>query len=267
MRGIADYTFIRPLGSGNHGTFYLANRPARLPIPADLVAVKVLHAESEETAFRRATRELAAFAAVRSPYLVDLYDAGQHDGFFYYSTEYLPDGSLAQPAVPVDRSTALRALADAARALSALHAAGIAHRDIKPGNVLLRDGGGRLADLGLSQIFTEGATITGMGSADSVEYVDPAVLLGDPAGPDGDVWSLGATVHRVLAGSGVHGELPPGNALLALRAVLARPPRVDPDLPDALRGLVADCLAPAGDRPTAAQVAARLDGIAAENEA
>ena len=137
MQGIADYEFLRSLGSGNHGQFFLARRPARLPIDVEYVAVKVLSGESTADTFRRATREMKAFASVRSPYLVTLYDAGQHDGIFYYSMEYLPEGSLAQPAHPLDQTAALRAVADAARAAAALHAAGIVHRDIKPSNVLL----------------------------------------------------------------------------------------------------------------------------------
>ena len=77
----------------------------------------------------------------------------------------------------------MRALAAAARAAAALHAAGIAHRDIKPGNVLLHPDGGRLSDLGLAQVFTEGVTVTGMGGLDAIEYVDPALLLGGRPGP------------------------------------------------------------------------------------
>jgi serine/threonine protein kinase len=261
MRGIADYEFIRPLGSGNYGHYFLAHRPARLPVDAAKVAVKVLAAESTEVAFRRATRELRAFAAVRSPYLVAPYDAGQQDGVFYYSTEYLPGGSLATQAAPLNHPAALRAVAHAARAAAALHAARIVHRDIKPGNVLLHGGGARLSDLGLAHVFAEGVTITGMGSLDSVEYVDPALLLGERPQPAHDVWSLGVLLHRVVAGTGVYGPLPDGDALLALRRVVSTPPRLSGALPEPVAVLVRDCLAPAADRPAATAVADRIDEI------
>jgi eukaryotic-like serine/threonine-protein kinase len=262
VQGIADYQFIRPLGAGNHGHFFLAHRPDRLPVAADEVAVKVLAAESTDVAFRRATRELTAFAAVRSPYLVAPYDAGQQDGVFYYSMEYLPAGSLAGAARPLPVSRAMRAVADAARAAAALHAAGIVHRDIKPGNVLLHDGGAKLSDLGLAQVFTAGVTITGMGNLDSVEYVDPAVLLGQPAGPPSDVWSLGVLLHRVVAGTGVYGDLPADDGLFALRRVMSTRPRVSDLLPAALAALVRECLSASADRrPTAATVADRIDRL------
>src|SRR5689334_25000434 len=124
MQGIADYEFIRSLGQGNHGEFFLADRPARLPVKAEQVAVKVCGGTGED-AFRRATRELKAFAVVQSPYLVTLYDAGQQGGVFYYSMEYLPSGSLAEPAQNVDPAARLRAVACAGRAAQALHDAGI----------------------------------------------------------------------------------------------------------------------------------------------
>ena len=95
LNGIADYEFVRSLGRGNHGEFFVAHTPARLPVDAEFVAVKVLSGPTSEDVFRRATRELSAFASVQSPCLVALYDAGQQGESFYYAMEYLPDGSLA----------------------------------------------------------------------------------------------------------------------------------------------------------------------------
>jgi serine/threonine protein kinase len=260
VEGIADYTFVRSLGAGNHGEFYVARRPARLPVEVDLVAVKVVGGTGRD-AFRRATRELRAFAAVRSPYLVRLYDAGQQGGVFYYSMEYLPGGSLAFPAEPLSRERVLRAIACTAYAAQALHEAGIVHRDIRPGNVLLTDDGGKLSDLGLSQVLTPGATVTGMGDIGSVEFTDPALLQGERPAPQGDVWSLGATLHRAASGRGLYGELPVHDPLLTLRTVHGTTPSIDPGLDPELSDLVRACLGDVVRRPTARDVADRLHAL------
>ncbi|GGL17091.1 serine/threonine-protein kinase [Planomonospora parontospora] len=260
MEGIADYEFVRSLGAGNHGEFYLARRPARLPVEAGFVAVKVLGGTGAD-AFRRATRELKAFAAVRSPYLVTLYDAGQQGGVFYYSMEYLPGGSLGRPAGRPSRDRALRAVACAAHAAQALHEEGIVHRDVTPGNVLLTDLGGKLSDLGLSQVLTPGATVTGMGGIGSVEFTDPALLRGEGPTPAGDVWSLGATLHWAATGTGLYGELPVHDPLLTLRKVNSTPPSIRGDLEPELADLVGSCIGEAAGRPTAGEVADRLHAL------
>jgi serine/threonine protein kinase len=236
MQGIADYEFIRSLGQGNHGEFHLAKRPARLPIDVDHVAVKVVGGTGED-AFRRATRELKAFSVVQSPYLVTLYDAGQQGGIFYYSMEYLPGGSLAEPAGPLDLAGKLRAVACAAMAAQALHDAGIVHRDIKPGNVLISEKGAKLSDLGLSQVLTPGVQVTGMGRISSVEFTDPGLLRGEEPSPAADVWSLGATLHWALTG---------------------HPPTISDALDPVLADLVRSCLKDPGARPTALELARSL---------
>ncbi|MEO3814468.1 serine/threonine-protein kinase [Sphaerisporangium sp. B11E5] len=261
MDGIADYEFVRPLGAGNHGDFFLARRPPRLPVSADHVVVKVVGGTGQE-AFRRATRELKAFARVRSPFLVTLYDAGQQGGVFYYSMEYIPGGPLSAPAETPTREHVLRAVACAARAAQALHEEGIIHRDISPGNVLLTADGGKLADLGLSQVLTPGATITGMGGLGSAEFTDPAILQGDKPSPAGDVWSLGATLHWSLTGQGLYGPLPTDDPLLTLRKIYSTPPSLHPDLQPDLTALITTCLAPNPKRPTAHTLADQLYRLA-----
>ncbi|MGH9156097.1 MAG: serine/threonine-protein kinase [Acidimicrobiales bacterium] len=262
---IADYIFVRALAEGNHGQFFLAKPPARLPISAEHVAVKVLAGHTSEEAFRRATKELRAFASVRSPYLVSLYDAGQDGGTFYYAMEYLPLGSLAAPARPLGRPEVLRAVAHAARAAHALHESGVVHRDIKPANVLITESGGKLSDLGLAQSLNPGMTMTGMGPIGSIEFIDPAILRGGRASRASDIWSLGMTLHRALAGTGAYGELPDTDPLLAMRRILSVEPTIDSNLPAEERALIVACLAadPVERPRTAEEFADRVEQMAA----
>jgi len=267
---VADYVVVRQLGEGNHGRYYLARPPARLELAEEFVALKVFGDRVGELAYERGVRELRAFAAVRSPYLVTVYDAVLEDTFAY-AMQYFPLGSLSAPARPLARTEVHRALENAARAAHALHEAGMAHSDIKPANVLLTEGsggsaagiGGRLSDLGLARFLAPGATLTSMGRASSVEYVDPDVIGGARPSRRTEIWALGATVHRALAGTGLYGELPDAQPLLAIRKVLGTQPQVDPGLRPAEAEVVRLCLAPDNGRlPTAEAVADRLAALA-----
>lgn len=261
MERIADYTLLRALGEGNYGEFYVAAPPERLQLNAEYVAVKVLAGRTTEDAFRRATKELRLFASVQSPYLVRLFDAGQEGETFYYSMEYFPLGSLAAPARPLSREESLRAVAHGARATHALHEAGIVHRDIKPGNIMLHEGGAKLSDLGLAQVVQPGLTVTGMGPIGSVEFMDPAIMRGARASRASDIWSLGVTLHRALTGTGLYGDLDDSEPLLVMRKVLSSAPRIDPTLAPDAAAIVAACLAadPADRPPTALAVAERIE--------
>lgn len=265
LAGIADYVFVRPLGDGNHGTYHLARPPARLQLDSEFVVVKVLAGQTTADTFRRATRELKSFAAVRSPYLVRLFDAGQQGGTFFYAMEWLPKGSLGAPAEPVGPAEALRAVAHAARAAHDLHEGGIVHRDINPDNVLLADDGGRLADLGLAQVLQPGVAVTGIGRVESVEYIDPVVLEGGQPSRLTDVYGLGMTLHRALTGVGMFGEIPADQPMMAMRAVLSRSPAAAASLSPEERALVEACVS--GDfalRPrTALDVAERIEALPA----
>jgi serine/threonine protein kinase len=257
---IADYDLVSVVGAGERSTVHRAVPPPRLAVDADHVAVKVLQAPSADDARRRLTRELRHFAAVRSPLVVPLLDAGQDGDRFFYAMPWYEDGALT---AGTPRARGIAAVASAARAAHELHEAGIVHRAIKPSNILLTATGAVLADLGLAQLLAPGQTTTGIGSAVGVEYLDPKVILGAPASRASDVWSIGITLHRVLAGVGVYGDLPDRDPLLAVRAVLTRPPAPAPSLTAQERAVVEAALAadPDARPPTAAAMADLIDAL------
>lgn len=261
---IADYEIIRLLGEGNHGRFFLARPPARLNLADEFVALKVFGDRVSEQAYERSIRELRAFAAVDSPYLVRIFDAVLEDTFVY-AMEYFPLGSLAAPTKPQSRHAVLVALEHAARAAEALHEAGLAHGDIKPANILISETGGHLSDLGLARFLAPGNTMTSSArSSTVVEFMDPDLLSGARPSRRSEVWALGATVHRALTGTGIYGELPDNQPLLAIRKVLSSKPVIDPSLPPAEAEVIADCLAEVPSRlSTAGEVADRLAALAA----
>jgi len=262
---VGDYTIAGELGDGGHGTFCLATPPDRLGDVGAQVVVKLVPG-GDDAAFRRFTRELRLFNRAQDEHLVRLFDAGQHEDWFFYSMEWCPGGSLAAPTAPLDHAAKLRAVGQAAGAAHALHEQGIAHRDIRPGNVLIRTASpldACLSDLGLAQLG--GGSVTSIAPLASIGFSDPALLLGDPASRATDIYSLGAVLHWTLTGTHLHPVETDGDAMLAVRAILRQPPNVRRDL---LSADEADLIAACVDRDvairpvTAAEVAAVIGGIA-----
>jgi serine/threonine protein kinase len=261
---IADYHLGEPVSDGTDGRMFRATPPARLGLaPGTSVVVKVVPG-SNEAAFRRLTRLLQTFAAVRSPYLVTLYDAGQQGEDFFYSMADWPAGTLAAPtAGPLDRTTVLAAVRRAALAAHDLHEAGVAHRSITPSAVLLQVDGAVLGGLDLARAMMGGGSVTSMGTMGSVAYLDPGVIKGDLPSRASDIYSLGATLHHGLSGQALYPDLPSGDPVLAIRTVLRGTPRIDPSLDAADAELVRACTDPdpAARPSTAADLAELLAAL------
>ncbi len=271
MDGIADYQFIERLGEGNHGTFWLARPPSRLTsVTAEFVAVKTLAQQATDQDFKRMANELRIYATVESSHLVPVYDAGHQDGRLFYATSYFADGSLGSPARPMERAEVIAAVADAAEGAHALHEAGIAHRDIKPDNIMIdraagadNNGSGlqaQLGDLGLAQIINPGQTVTGIGPVGTIEYLAPEQVQGQQASRASDIWALGVSLHRTLTGRGVYESFPVDSLLEALRYVLTVRPTLDQDLDPAVEAVISRCLVedPSGRYKTAAELSQAL---------
>jgi len=243
MEGIADYRFVECLGRGDAGTTWLAERPARLPVDAARVAVKVLSRRATHEEFHRIADELRAFAAIGSPHLIEVYDIGLADGRVYYAMAHHPDGSLGDPAGPLDGPGAARVVADAARGAHALHEAGIVHRSITPTGILLSGGRGRLSGVGLAHLQAPGMSSTGLSAIASLEFADPTLLRGAPASRQTDIWSLGVVLHRALTGRSAYRDVTSTDTVAAMREFLHARPEIADGVAPAQRVVIERCIA------------------------
>ncbi|HET8759106.1 MAG TPA: serine/threonine-protein kinase, partial [Solirubrobacteraceae bacterium] len=172
------------------------------------VAVKVLagHLAEDDRARRRFQREARAAAGLSShQHVVTIYDVGEHDGRTFMVMELMRGGTVAdrlKAGRAIADDTALRWLREAASALDAAHAAGVVHRDIKPGNLLLDDNDRlAIADFGIARLAMEDQlTATGqvLGTA---SYISPEQAVGEAATPASDRYALGVVAYELLTGS------------------------------------------------------------------
>src|SRR5262249_39111601 len=176
------------------------------------VAIKMLLARgyAGRRELERFKREAEAVAALRHPNIVQVYDAGEHDGFPYFTMEFMEAGSLSQAlrGAPLPAKQPAASLAVPARAVHAAHECGIVHRDLKPGNVLLTaDGTLKIADFGLAHRIDghKGEPLTLEGAVvGTPSYMSPEQVLG-PSGPAAharcvDIYGLGALLYEMLTG-------------------------------------------------------------------
>ncbi|MFI1574693.1 ABC transporter substrate-binding protein [Streptomyces anulatus] len=250
-RTVGPYRTLVRLGAGGMGVVYLARSAG-----GALAAVKVIRAEhAEDPGFRaRFRREAEAAARITGPWVVPVLGADTEDREPWLATAFVPGPSLAEVvgaggALP---TTTVRALGSRlADALVAVHAAGLIHRDVKPGNVLLALDGPRLIDFGIAR--HEGATaLTTTGAVIGTPgYLAPEQASAGPLGPPCDVFSLGCVLVYAATGRRPFGE--GGGAGALFRTI-----HEEPDLTGVEPGLaplIAACLAkdPAA-RPTASRV-------------
>jgi len=233
------------------------------------VAIKVLasHLSEDERARRRFEREGRAAAGLSShPHVVTIYDVGERDGRAFIVMELMRGGSIAQrlkEGRAIADETALRWLREAAGALDAAHDAGVVHRDIKPGNLLLDDRDRlAIADFGIARLAMEDQlTATGqvLGTA---SYISPEQAVGEPATTASDRYALAVVAFELLTGQKpFHAE---HFAAQARAHVEDRPPLAterDPSLPQGVDAVLDRGLAKApGDRwATATAMIGALD--------
>ncbi|MBV8691371.1 MAG: serine/threonine protein kinase [Actinobacteria bacterium] len=194
------------IGRGGMGDVYCA-RDLRL---GREVAVKVLRPEMARQPEIRSRFEAEALSAARlsHPNVVTVFDSGEDEGVPFIVMECLPGRTLAtaMAAGPVDQAWLRHVALDVLGALGAAHAAGVIHRDVKPGNILLTDDGrAKVADFGIAKSLEPvGGTITdtttGHLMLGTPAYLAPERIEGKPATAQSDLYSLGVVLYEALAG-------------------------------------------------------------------
>src|SRR5579883_94535 len=266
---LGRYEIQDELGRGGMAVVYRA-RDQRLGTG---VALKVLPplAAQDDLAVARFEREMRAAASVEHPALVRLLDAGIDGGTRWLAFELLGGGTLDAYVKKHGRLGWRQALAHGAtvaRALAALHGAGIVHRDVKPANVLLdAHGNAKLADFGLARTRAASDKLTASGDlSGTFEFLSPEQADGQPATEKSDLYGLGVLLYVVLAG------VPPfeGEGFALMKRVMTEaPPPIRaraPEVPPAVAGLVERLLSkdPPARGTSAATVALELEALRAE---
>ena len=233
---LGKYRIDAKLGSGGMARVFRA-RHVHLERQ---VAIKLLHAHlSDDDALReRFLREAQAIATLRHPGIVQIYDFDVHEDICYIAMEFLKGESLEERAAalgagrqaPFTVDEALHIIVSVGLALAHAHRAGIAHRDVKPSNVMLTDDGRTvLTDFGLATALDQTRMTVDGTSAGTPSYMSPEQAMGERGDHRADLYSLGIMAFQLLAG-----ELPFRSDTLAgmiNKHLQEAPPALQPKVP------------------------------------
>ena len=247
------YELVSRIAIGGMGEVWKANDS----VIGRIVAIKILKDEyMGDPGFRERFRAEARHAAlVNHEGIANVFDYGEEDGSAYLVMELVPGEALSSV---LDREKILPAtkvlhiVAQTAAALHAAHQAGLVHRDIKPGNLLITpDGAVKITDFGIARLADQ-VPLTATGQVmGTVQYLAPEQASGKTASPATDVYSLGIVAYEALAGKRpFRGE---SQVAIAMAQIKEAPPALPTSIPEAVRKLVLSCMAKKPeDRPASA---------------
>jgi serine/threonine protein kinase len=197
------YRLEERIGSGGMSTVYRAYDETL----ERWVAVKVLHQSMEDDSVQleRFRREARMVARLSHPHVVTVIDAGEDDGHPFIVFEYVDGETLKQlirRVGPLQIPEAVAYAIEIGRALEAAHSGRLAHRDVKPQNVLIdSDGRAKVTDFGISRSLDQDTGLTATGRVlGTTDYVAPEQALGEEVTQQSDIYSLGICLFEMLAG-------------------------------------------------------------------
>ena len=235
------YRVDEEIGHGGMATVFRA-QDLRYDRP---VAIKVLSPDlTSVISAERFTREIRIAARLSHPNILTVFDSGEAGELLYYVMTYVEGESLRgrikrETYLPME--DAIRITCEVADALNYAHEQGVIHRDVKPENILLRDGHVLVADFGIARLSSpDGEQLTAVGmSLGTAAYMSPEQAAGDTIDPRSDIYSLGCTLYEMLAGQ-VPFTGPNPMAIAARRMIEPVPPIriVRPAVPEQLEAVV-----------------------------
>lgn len=262
-RALGNYEILQKIGEGGMGTVYLARDRAL----DRKVALKILPGPlARDGAWRaRFLREARALARLKHPNQVQIYTVDSAGGVHFFAMELIEGESLAERiarAGPLGLEEILSLSGQVLSALSAVHSAGITHRDIKSANIMIEPSGRAvLMDFGLAKEEQSGGVTTAGVILGTPEYMSPEQAESQPATARSDIYSFGIVLYEMVTGSVPFSGK---SALAVLRQQVEReaPPLSEkrPDLPPAFAGAVAKALSksPGGRYGSAVELARAL---------
>jgi serine/threonine-protein kinase len=203
---LGRYTVERELGRGGMGAVYLA-RDAKLSDRVALKTISSVLSNDPDELVERLRLEVQASRKITHPNVIRIHDLGEDGPLLFISMEYVEGETLyarVKRLGPLGIADARTLLCEVSAGVSAAHAAGVIHRDLKPQNVLVAAGGGsrvvKVIDFGLAKTsFATGMTATGL-IMGTPEYMAPEQVRGHRSDARTDVYALGAIAYYVLAG-------------------------------------------------------------------
>jgi serine/threonine protein kinase len=201
---IKGYRFLRKLGTSTHSSVYLAERE-KTGVKMVLKVLRQIPDANDESiaAFDRFLQEYEMIADLDHPNIVKIYDLGVADDHAHIAMEYLDGGDLRQRiSEKIFANVAVKYLREIASALARIHEVGILHRDLKPGNIMLRrDNSIALIDFGLAKRLRLEMEITGSGEIFGTPYyMSPEQGHGNAVDERSDIYSLGVIFFEMLTG-------------------------------------------------------------------
>ena len=198
---VGGYRIESVLGVGGMGIVYRASGPDNKRVALKLIKEDLAW---DETFLRRFRREARIAQTVSNPHVVPVLDTGEHDGLPYLAALFIEGGSLErrlERTGPLDVPTVVRICAQVADGLAALWAAGMVHRDIKPGNILLDPAENAfITDFGLAK-DSQGTALTRPGQAlGSMDYMAPEQIRGEQVTAATDIYALGCVIFECIEG-------------------------------------------------------------------